>query len=312
MPHLCGASQAAPLAADLLHTAFRPNVLAKEELLRYHALRMDLLYILRAAFEILVLWVIFYQLYRAFKDSRAAAILAGLVITLLLAVFLLEILHASVLQRIASAIIGPGTILVILFQTEIRTALAKLGTHPFLGRMFLRRDRVDNFPSRVCDSVSYLVSKRFGALIAICRRDKLPEIVSSGTKLDAIYSRELIGSIFMAGNKTGSKEGTLLHDGAVIVDNERIVAARCVLPVSNRELKDTSMGLRHRAGLGLAESSDAVVIIVSEETGTLSLAVGNVLQSNLTLDLLRTRLTDILYASPAETKDEDDDTDSQE
>lgn len=252
---------------------------------------------LRAIFEIIVLWVIFYQLYRAFKDSRSAAILLGLVITLLLAVFLLEILHAAVLQHLVSAIIGPGTILVILFQTEIRTALAKLGTQPFLGKLFMKRANANNFPSRVCDSVAYLVSKRFGALIAICRRNKLSEWASSGTTLDAVYSRELIGTIFMP--------KTLLHDGAVIVDHERVVSAGAILPVSNRELKDTSMGLRHRAGLGLAEVSDAVIIIVSEETGTVSLVVGNHLQRDVSLDLLRNRLTELLYAQHKTTEEQD-------
>ena len=259
---------------------------------------MDMLYILRAMFEILVLWVLFYQLYRAFKDSRAAAILGGLVIILLLSIFLLEMVHASVLQRIASAIVGPGTILVILFQTEIRTALAKLGTHPFLSQLFLKKERNEDFVSRVCDSVAYLVSKRFGALIAICRQNKLSEWASSGTTLDAIYTRELIGTIFMP--------KTLLHDGAVIVDHERVVSAGAILPVSNRELKDTSMGLRHRAGIGLAESSDAVVIIVSEETGTVSLVVGNVLQRDVSQDLLRNRLTELLYAQHLDTTEESD------
>ena len=258
---------------------------------------MDPFHILRAIFEILVLWIIFYQLYRAFKDSRAAAILGGLVIILLLSVFLLEILHASVLQSIASAIIGPGTILVILFQTEIRTALAKLGTHPFLSKIFLKRELMNDFPSRVCDSVSYLVSKRFGALIAICRQNKLSEWASSGTMVDAVYSRDLIGTIFMP--------KTLLHDGAVIVDHERVVAAGAILPVSNKELKDTSMGLRHRAGIGLAEASDAVVIIVSEETGTISLVVGNMLQRDVSLDLLRNRLKELLYTQHVESTEED-------
>lgn len=258
---------------------------------------MDPFHILRAIFEILVLWVIFYQLYRAFKDSRAAAILGGLVIILLLSIFLLEILHASVLQRIASAIIGPGTILVILFQMEIRTALAKLGTHPILSKLFLKRELTNDFPSRVCDSVAYLVSKRFGALIAICRQNKLSEWTSSGTMVDAVYSRELIGTIFMP--------KTLLHDGAVIVDHERVVSAGAILPVSNKELKDTSMGLRHRAGIGLAEASDAVVIIVSEETGTISLVVGNMLQRDVSLALLRNRLNELLYTQHGESTEED-------
>lgn len=257
---------------------------------------MDPLLFLRAVFEILVLWIIFYQLYRAFKDSRAAAILGGLVIIVITSIFLLKILHASVLQHIVSAIVGPGTILVILFQTEIRTALAKLGTHPFLRNLFVKRENHGDFVSRVCDSVAYLISKRFGALIAICRQNKLSEWASSGTTLDALYTRELIGTIFMP--------KTLLHDGAVIVDHERIVAAAAILPVSNKELRDTSMGLRHRAGIGLAEASDAVVIVVSEETGTISLVVGNVLQRDITLKLLRKRLNELLYNQHVTTTNE--------
>ena len=100
---------------------------------------------------------------------------------------------------------------------------------------------------------------------------------------------------------------TLLHDGAVIVNHQRVAFASAILPVSDRELKDASLGLRHRAGIGLAEKSDAVVIIVSEETGTISLAVGNVLQRNLSLDLLHERLKELLYAHDEETQDQESD-----
>ena len=248
---------------------------------------MEFPLILRAVFEITVLWVVFYQLYRAFKDSRSAAILAGLIIFLLVGSLVLHLAHASVLKYIGSSILGPGTILVILFQNELRTALAKLGTLRHIRRLYERRRSGNEFISRVSDSVSYLVSKRFGALIVICRQDKLADIAETGTMLDAIYTRELIGSIFMP--------KTLLHDGAVIVNHERIVSAAAILPVSKRELKDTSMGLRHRAGIGIAEKSDAVVIIVSEETGTISLAVENTLQRDITQELLRARLTELLY-----------------
>lgn len=238
-------------------------------------------------FEILVLWIVFYQLYRAYKDSRAAAILAGLVVLVLASVFLLKILHASVLEHLVSAIVGPGTILIILFQNEVRTTLAKVGTHPLLRGLFKKGERKSDFVSRVVVSVEYLKSHRFGALIVICREDKLSEYVSNGTTLDALYSRELIGSIFMP--------KTLLHDGAVIVDHERIATAAAILPVSRKELKDSSLGLRHRAGIGLAEVSDAVVIIVSEETGLCSLAVGNTLQRALTEKALYTQLIKLLY-----------------
>ena len=261
--------------------------------------RMDVLDILRALFEIIVLWVIFYQLYRVFKGSRAAAILGGLVIIMLFIYFLVDIIHASVLQRIVGAIIPIGTILVIVFQTEIRTALAKLGSSPLLHGLMQQHGNSDTFILRVCDSVSYLTSKRFGALIAIARKDNLHDVVSNATRLDAIYTRELVGTIFMP--------KTLLHDGAVIVNHERVEYASAILPVSDRELKDASLGLRHRAGIGLAEKSDAVVIIVSEETGTISLAVGNALQRNLSLDLLRERLKELLYAQDEESPDQEPD-----
>ncbi len=253
---------------------------------------MDVLNILRALFEIAVLWVIFYQLYRVFKDSRAAAILGGLIIILLFGSFLVVIIHASVLQSIGKAIIPIGTILAILFQTEIRTTLARLGSSPFLRTLMRQQRGSESFISHVCDSIAYLTSKRFGALIAICRRDKLPDIVNNAPRLDALYSRELIGTIFMP--------KTLLHDGAVIIDHERVVAASAILPVSDKELKDASMGLRHRAGIGLAEKSDAIVIIVSEETGTISLAVGNMLQRNISLNTLQERLEELLYANHEE------------
>lgn len=249
---------------------------------------MSFLEILRALFEILVLWALFYQLYRAVKDSRAAAILAGLIATVILGYILLELTHAVVLKQLAGLIIGPGTILVILFQPELRTALARLGSNKLIARFISNQQENQSFVSLVRESVSYLVSKRYGALIAICRSNKLQEYAKTGTELDAQYTRELIGTIFMP--------KTLLHDGAVIVNNERIVAAAAILPVSNRELKDRSMGLRHRAGIGLAEASDAVVIIVSEETGAVSLAVGNVVQRDINLDLLTERLTQLLYS----------------
>lgn len=259
---------------------------------------MTFLEILRALFEIAVLWLIFYQLYRVVKDSRAAAMLAGLIILVLLAYFVLELTHAVVLKELAGLIIGPGTILIVLFQPEVRNALAKFGSNKYLRLLLNQQVENQDFVARVRDSVAYLVSKRYGALIAICRNNKLSEYAKSGTILHAQYTRELIGTIFMP--------KTLLHDGAVIVDNEIIISAASILPVSNRELKDRSMGLRHRAGIGLAEASDAVVIIVSEETGAVSLAVGNMVQRDINLDLLAARLTQLLYShdTPSDTDQE--------
>lgn len=134
---------------------------------------MTFLEILRALFEILVLWALFYHLYRAVKDSRAAAMLAGLIATVILGYILLEITHAVVLKQLAALIIGPGTLLVILFQPELRTALARFGSNRVIARLLGNQQENQDFVSLVRESVSYLVSKRYGALIAICRSNKL-------------------------------------------------------------------------------------------------------------------------------------------
>lgn len=243
--------------------------------------------ILRACFEIAVLWVLFYQLYRMMKSARAGAILAGLLVLVLLCVVVLEVTEARVLQTIAGWIVSPAVImLVVIFQPEIRNALAKFGLKRLISPLFKQQERASGFVDTVADSVQFLASKRIGALICFCRNDKLREVVQSATQVDALYSRELIGTIFFP--------KTLLHDGAVVVDDERIVCAGAILPVSKRELKDRAMGLRHRAGIGMAESSDAVVVIVSEETGSVSLAVGNKIQRDLTENLLKERLSELL------------------
>lgn len=249
---------------------------------------MQLASVYTSVFEICILWLVFYQLYRSFKDSRGAKILMGLLGLVIVGGFLLELFHATVLKYMLSSSIAMVTLLAIVFQPELRTALAKLGNRNVLKRIWNKQDG-SHFIELVEESVDYLVSKRFGALIVICRNNKLESLVSNpGVMVDALFSRELVGTIF--------HPKTLLHDGAVIVNNERIVSAGAILPVSAKELKDRSMGLRHRAGIGVAEESDAVVIIVSEETGAVSLAVGNMVERNVDNKYLSTRLNELLYA----------------
>ena len=253
---------------------------------------------MKYVFEITVMWVIFYQLYRLFHRERAAMILGGLVILSLLAFAFIKIIDATELEVIGGALVPIGTILAILFQNEIRTALARIGRGS-LSRLLHHNTKKSDFIEKLCDSESYLTNRRFGALIVICREDKLSAQVANGVALDASFSAELVESIFYV-NKQG--QGNPLHDGAVIIDNERVLAAGVILPVSVRELKDRSLGLRHKAGIGIAEESDAVVIIVSEETGGISLAVGGSqgsnagpeLQRDLSIDLLQKRLEELL------------------
>ncbi len=240
--------------------------------------------LLTALFEIGVLWFLFYQLYRVFKNSRGAAILIGLIALVVGGGIFLELFQAEVLKYLVSSLIGLGTILAVLFQPEIRMGLAKIGTKHFL-HLFGNHEGNQDFLSKVVDSTSWLASRRYGALLAIARSQNLDSYAATATPLDAEFSRELVGTIFMP--------KTLLHDGAVLVHNERILAAAAILPVTNRELKDTSMGLRHRAGIGLAEETDAVVIIVSEETGAISLAVGSTMERNVDITYLTTRLKEL-------------------
>lgn len=242
-----------------------------------------------AVFEIIILWFLFYQLYRAFKDSRGAAILVGLVGIVIGGSILLELFQASVLKHIVHSFAALGTILAILFQPELRTALAKLGSRSIVGSLW-NKDDSSEFVDEVVESVSYLVSKRYGALIVISRKNKLNQQDILGVSIDAKYSRELVGTIF--------KPKTLLHDGAVIIENERITYAAAILPISNKEFKDKSMGMRHRAGIGLAEICDAVVIIVSEETGAVSIAVGTSVQRNVDISYLKHSLNQLLHVTP--------------
>lgn len=259
---------------------------------------MELGTIVKYVFEITVMWVIFYQLYRLFHRERAAMIMGGLVILGVIVFAFVRIIDATELEVIGGALVPLGTILAILFQSEIRTALARIGRGS-LSKLLHHNATKSDFIEKLCEAVSYLTNRRFGALIVICREDKLSAQVSNGIALDATFSAELVESIFYV-NKQG--QGNPLHDGAAIIDNERILAAGVILPVSVRELKDRSLGLRHKAGIGIAEESDAVVIIVSEETGGISLAVGggqgsNVgpeLQRDLSIELLKKRLEDLL------------------
>ncbi len=269
---------------------------------------MEVGQIVKYVFEITVMWVIFYQLYRLFHRERAAMILGGLVILSLLAFAFIKIIDATELEVIGGALVPIGTILAILFQNEIRTALARIGRGS-LSKLLHHNAKKSDFIEKLCNSVSYLTNRRFGALIVICREDKLSAQVSNGVALDAVFSSELVESIFYV-NKQG--QGNPLHDGAVIIDNERVLAAGVILPVSVRELRDRSLGLRHKAGIGIAEESDAVVIIVSEETGGISLAVGGTqgsnagpeLQRDLSIELLQKRLEDLLnYHEQQETTD---------
>lgn len=261
---------------------------------------MDLLELIRIyckpAVEIGVLWLLIYQIYRTFKATRGARILVGLAVIVILLTLFSQLLDLRVIEWIiksAAAILAFG--LLIIFQPELRNALAKLGsTSLFSFATTEQKVFLDVF----ADSVIQLSKKRFGALFAIQRNIKLENYVETGVEIDSVVSKELTTTIF--------HPKTALHDGGMIIVSERVEAAGCVFPVSQKELSDRSLGLRHRAGLGITEETDCVAVIVSEETGSISLCIDGKLERKLSEESFRMRLEELFLSNGTPTEETDD------
>ncbi len=212
--------------------------------------------------------LIFFVILQAVRGTRAATLLRGIAVVLFLVWALSAVLNLQAFSWLLSRTLTALAIaLPVIFQEELRRWLDRL------GRMLQQPDttgapvRRENLIAEITDAVRFLSRRRHGALIVIERDTGLQEYVESGVILDALASTELLQTIFFP--------NTALHDGAVIIRGNRIVAAACTLPISTaRRLPDRSMGLRHRASLGISEVSDAVAVVVSEESGRISLVVG--------------------------------------
>lgn len=250
--------------------------------------------VIRAIIEIVILWIISYQAYRLFKATRGAKILLGLILAFVGLILVTALFKLTVIWFVITHVVGPGlgVALVVIFQPELRTGLAKLGSNPFFSR-FVKIQRI-NFLDTLCKAVEQLSKKRYGALFAIEREISLKSIQESGVKLDALFSPELALSIFFP--------KTTLHDGGVIISNERIEAAGCVFPVTVKEMTDRTLGLRHRAAVGISEESDAIVAVVSEETGAIAIAAAGKLERNLELETFKSRLEELLHGSDDKNK----------
>lgn len=239
--------------------------------------------------DILAVSVLLYFGYKFIRNRRASKLFAG-VILVFVALLFGEIAGMHALQFIFKNFFQVGVIaLVILFQPELRSALEKMGGTSLKGLKNMADRNTDAYMlviREVSTAVSEMASQRTGALIVCERSTKLGEIVATGTVVDAQVNSFLIRNIFF--NKAP------LHDGAMIISEGRIHSAGCLLPLSAQNDINRDLGTRHRAGLGLSENSDAVVVIVSEETGVISVAVDGVLTRGFTADTLRVRLTELL------------------
>jgi diadenylate cyclase len=252
------------------------------ELLKQHRLILDIL-------DIALMSLILYRLLLIIKGTKAAQMLIGLGILLLASVasrylelYTIDWLVQSFWAQIVIAII-------VLFQPEIRRALAHMGEAQFLT--FTKAEELKSLEEIVRAAIS-LANRKIGALIVIERETSLKDFIEVGTPLDAKVSKELLMSIFHPTSP--------IHDGAVIINGNRIAAAGCFLPITLSAELSKSLGTRHRAGIGLTEETDAIAIIVSEETGFISMALGGKLETRLDMGTLRDMMTDIFVSKKSQ------------
>lgn len=248
---------------------------------------------LRAVIDIAAVSYLIYRGLLVIRGTRAAPMLGGLTVVVILyfvATFLGLLTLAWVLGSFLSSII---LVIVVIFQDEIRRGLTKVGLQP------LFRLQTKATVERVVEDLTLVASRlskaRIGALIVVKQDVGLDEFVEDSTILDALLTRKLLFTVFT--------KDSPLHDGAVIIDGERIKAAGCVLPLSFNPDLDPNLGTRHRAALGLSERSDAIVIVVSEENGAISIAREGRLIRNLDASLLRDSLHRFLSVEMSEDGD---------
>lgn len=237
-----------------------------------------------AILDIAVISYIFYKGYTLINDTRAMQLIKGIIFIVIL-IPISDLLNLTMLNLILNETLTIGVLsIVIIFQPEIRRALEHLGRTAFTDRhLLLEDDKVmDKVVTELVNAVDNLAKSQTGALIAIEQKTGLNDVIASGTEIDAMISSALLENIFVV--------NTPLHDGATIIRNDRILAAGCVLPLTANTDINKKLGTRHRAAMGLTEISDALVVIVSEETGTISLSVNGKLTRNYDKD----RLKDIL------------------
>ncbi|WP_234123193.1 diadenylate cyclase CdaA [Clostridium hydrogenum] len=237
--------------------------------------------------DILVVSFIFYKAYMLIKETRAEQLLKGIVLIVVL-IPISEILNLTMLNWILQRTITIGVLsIIIIFQPEIRRALEKLGRTAFSENHVLENvEETEKIIDQVVNCAESLSETRTGALIILEQETGLEDIIATGTRIDAIVSSALLENIFVV--------NTPLHDGATIIRNGRIIAAGCFLPLTANNDLNKKLGTRHRAGIGISENSDALVIIVSEETGNISLAINGKLTRNYNKEKLKSLLMRII------------------
>ncbi|MFQ5964584.1 MAG: diadenylate cyclase CdaA [Candidatus Scalinduaceae bacterium] len=240
--------------------------------------------IIKSCGEIFIIYILLYTILKIMQGTRGTGILRGLafilVIISVVILFLIKKLQLYTVNWLFTEFLPVFIIpIIILFQPEFRRALIKLGHSPFFRAFFRAEMRV---AKEIVTAVSTLSKNKVGGLIAIEREDGLDHYIESGIRMNSDVSSDLINTIFWP--------GTPLHDGAVIIQEHKIAAAGCIFPLTENANIAKTYGTRHRAGIGITEATDAISIVISEETGRISVSVGGQLREDITLDELRKEL----------------------
>ena len=236
--------------------------------------------------DILIVAVIIYELLLLTRHTRGSALLKGLFL-LLVIILISSMMGLKSLNWLLVAILQNGAlVLVILFQPELRKALERMGRNRIMTKSNRRSidEERDTEISEIVQTVIDLSRRRVGALLVFERQTGLEDVIETGTRLNAEVSAPLLENIF--------EPNTPLHDGAVVIRDDQVIAAACILPLAEASGVSRELGTRHRAALGISENTDAVVVVVSEETGIISMARDGALKRPLSTDELKTFLND--------------------
>lgn len=248
----------------------------------------DIWIILKTILDIALVWAVVYYLLKNIRNNVKMFMLFKGIGVIVIIKILSDALNLVTIGLMLEYVLMWGPLaLIVIFQPEIRNALEQLGRSQLLGRhKVLTFDEREKVVYEIIEAAGYLKKSRIGALIVIERDNSLADYINKSQKLYADISSELLISIFFPNNP--------LHDGGVIIQGDRITSAGAVFPTSDNESISKRLGTRHRAALGISEESDCIVLIVSEETGRVSIAVNGTLNYNLSLDAAKLMLIDEL------------------
>ena len=251
---------------------------------------MNYITILKTIIEIAILWFVIYHIMLFFEGTRAVHVLRGVVI-LLVMFFVFQKLGFERLDWLFTKLFAISVIsILIIFHPEIRQGLARLGQRHLFG-MSLRKEELEHILREIVKAAEALSKYKIGALIAIEKNTPLNSYIESGIRIDAQVSSELIQTIFTP--------NSLLHDGGLIIQHGRITAAGCLFPLTENQDLSRIFGMRHRSAIGLSEETDAIVIIISEERGDMSMAYQGKLHQGLNKEELLLKIKDAVKISEA-------------